>query len=429
MRIGCRLKILLFLWIALAGFTAAQASAKTTSLQGNVHSQNQKLNTFFELSGLEDVLENVESILQVSGNINEDALAPNFGEFARNLMRHAYSHEKFYRVQKLSFHKNYQPQFAHSAVQWYLSSLGEKILKLENESYNPDSQPAMDLFVENLLDVPPSEERIFLVEEIERHSSMTEAGKALYLGYVKLMYPFNKNNQGKRIGKMLRVWGESITEPLREIVLRRLLFSYKDLKDKELEKYLDFLTSKTGRWFNRITLKGFKNGVKNNFKKAEKVQGDLIEEIDSGGPEFPLLREIAPPGQRYMLVGKRDPFRPLADGRGLVSISKLSLTSKARLFGDELKDIPPIALPVFYKIEDQYPGLYRKLKRFERLVNSRVEMEDMDDDEYTETMDNYRDALERAAEIKMDESPLQIEYDSLRMTGIISEKIRSRCNV
>jgi hypothetical protein len=422
MRTKTSIKFLLILWIALAGLPIYQAFAKTTSLKSNSSYQNQKLYTLFRLSGLENLLGNVESVLEMSGDINEDALAPSQGVFANRIMRHAYSHEKFYRVQKQSFFKNYQPKYAHSIIKWYRSSLGKKILQLENESYNPDSQPAMELFVKTLLDAPPSEERIFLIEKIERSSSMTEAGKSLYLGYVKLMYPFNKKFQGKRVSKMMKVWEESITEPMREIVLRSLLFSYKELRDKELKKYTKFLTSEAGVWFSQAILKGFKDGVVKNLYQAVKVQGDLVKEIESGGPEFPLLKEIAPPGQRYLLIGKRDPFRPLVDGNGLVSFADSSRKSKARLFGDELKDIPPIALPVFSKIEDQHPQLFRNLKYYERLINDRAELQEMDDEEYAETIDNYRDYLERAADIKMDESPLQIEYEALRMTGIIKKR-------
>jgi hypothetical protein len=425
MRIRYIFKILFFLWIALAGLPLLQASAKVTSLPGEMDSQNQKLNTLFQLSGIEDYLGNVESILEISGNINEDALAPGQGEFAKGIMRFAYPQENFYRMQRESFFENYQSQHIQSVIQWYRSSLGEKITRLEGESYNPDSKPALELFVKNLLNAPPSEERMFLIEEIERSSGMTDAGITLYLEYVKLMYPFNKNIQGKRLGKMLRMWKESITEPLRETVLRGLLFSYKDLKDKELDKYVEFLSSKAGRWFSQASLEGFKYGVKKNLHQAKKVQEELVKEIESGGPEFPLLKEIAAPGQRYLLIGMRDPFLPLVDEKGLISLSELSPKTKTRLLGDELKNIPPIALQVINKIEDKYPSLFKSLQRYERLINNRETLEEMDDEEYTETIANYRDVLERAADIKMDESPLQIAYDALRMTGIIQKKLET----
>ena len=420
MKIKQHIKLLFFLWIA--GLTSFPALAMTAPSQDDLRSRNQKLNILFRLSGLENILENAESALQTAGNIN-DALAPGQDGFARRIMHQAYSHEKFYRVQKQPFLKNYKPQHVLSVVQWYRSSLGKKLLRLESEANNPDSQTARELFTEDLLNSPPSEERLLLIEQVERSSITTKAGKALYLGYVKLMYPFNQKIQSKRLGKMLRVLDESITEPMREIILRGLLFSFKNIKDKELKKYAEFLNSKAGRWFSETALKGFKKGIKKNLYQAEQIQEDLLKEIDSGGPEFPLVREIAPPGQRYLLIGKRDPFRPLVDIGGLVvSRSTKGPKSKARLFGNELKDIPPIALLVFAKIEDQHPKLYKSLKHFERLINDREALEEMADEEYADAMEEYRTALEQASDIKMDESPLQIEYDSLRMTGIIQKK-------
>ena len=115
----------------------------------------------------------------------------------------------------------------------------------------------------------------------------------------------------------------------------------------------------------------------------------------------------------------------MLDARGLVSLSETEQKPQARLLGDELKNVPPIALLVFAKIEDQHPKLYRSLKYFERLINDREALEEMADDEYAEAMENYRTALEQASDIRMDESPLQIEYDSLRMTGIIRKKLEA----
>ncbi len=399
--------------------------AMTTTVQEDLRFRNQELNTLFRYSGLEDIFGNFESVLQLSENINEVALVPGHGEFARAIMRRAYSAEKFYRALRTPFNENYKPQHILSAVQWYRSPLGKKILRYENEANNPENQFAMELFAEKLLNTPPGERRISLIEKIERSSGMTEAGKALYVGYVKLMYPFNKNIQGKSLGKFLKIMKENITEPMREIILRGLLYSYKDITDRELEKYAGFLNSGAGRWLSQMTLKGLEMGIKKTFYDAERIQVEIIKEIEAGGPEFPLIKEIAPPGQRYLLIGRRDTFQPLVTGAGGAHSRKDEQKSRVRLFGDELRSIPPIALRVWNKIEDRYPKLYRKLKRFERLFNNREELEELPDDEYAEALEGYRDALEQSSEIKMDESPLQIEYKSLRMTGIIRKKLEA----
>lgn len=415
-----------FLWIVMAGFEHNLVAAMTPPAQEDLRSQNYRLHTLFKLSGLNDVLGNIESIVQISKNIREDALAPGQGEFARQIMRQAYSSGKFYYVLRQPIAKDYKPQHVRAATQWYRSALGKKILKLETEANDQANRIALEAFVRKIMKSPPSEKRIRLVEKIESSTHMTKAGKTLYLGYVKLMLPFNKNFEGKETSKVLRLLEKSITEPMREVVLRSLLFSYRNLKNKELEKYVGFLNSESGRWFNQAVIKGFKKATQKALYKAGLIQVDLLEEIESGGPEYPLLRDIAPPGQRYMLIGKRDPFRPLVTKNGLVELTESRpARSEARLFGGELKDIPPLALPVYSEIEDKHPKLYRELKHFERLFNNQDALEEMDDEEYAQAVGDYRDVLERSSDIRMDESPLQIDYNSIRMTGIIQKKLEA----
>jgi len=55
MKIRRQMKILFFLWIALAGVSSFPASAMTSSLQDDLRPRNQKLNILFRISGLEDI--------------------------------------------------------------------------------------------------------------------------------------------------------------------------------------------------------------------------------------------------------------------------------------------------------------------------------------------------------------------------------------
>ena len=426
MRIWSYMKIFFLLWIAITATQPLFASALTSSVQEDLRSQNYQLNTLFQLSGLEDVLENIESVVKMTGNINEEALRPGQGELSSRIMNKAYSPKKFYRTLKRSFIENYKPQHVRLAVKWYQSALGKKILGLENELNDPANRLAFESFVKKLLNSPPSKMRIRLVERLEHSAHVTEAAQTLFLEYVRLMHPFNKKVDTKGSHKTLKALKGNITEHIREVVLRRMLFSYRDIKNKDLEKYARFLGSSVGQWFSQAKLKGLNKGIKKASYKASLIQVDLLKEIDSGGPDYPLLRDMVPPGQRYLLIGRRDPFRPLVNEHGLVGFPKRKqLRSQVRLFGNEFIGIPPLALSVFVKIKDQYPKLYKKLKRFQRLFNDREALEEMEDKDYTKAIKNYRNALKKASDMKMEVSPLQIEYDALRMTGVILKKTQA----
>jgi hypothetical protein len=426
MRIWSYIKIFFIFWIALTGTQPLLASAMTSSVHEDLSSRNYKLNVLFKLSELKGVLENIESVVELSEGINENALASGQEELARIIMRQAYSSEKFDLILRRILTEDYKPRNVRSIIKWYRGSLGKKILKFENEANDPANRLAMESFTKKLLKYPPSKARINLLERIERSSHLTEAGRTLFLEYVKLLHPFNKKADIKGLRKMLKSLNKNITEPIREVVLRRMLFSYRDIKSKELKEYASFLGSLAGQWLTQSKLKSFNIGIKKASYKAGLIQLDLLKEINLGGPNYPLLRSMVPPGQRYMLIGRRDPFRPLVNQQGVVGSSGSERDrSQVRLFGDELRDIPSLALPVFSKIKVKHPKLYKELTNFKHLFNDRKALEEMTDEEYTEAIKNYRNVLERSADIKMKTSPLQVEYGALRMTGVILKKTKA----
>jgi hypothetical protein len=461
------IKTLFFLWIALTGVQPLFASEETLPVQEGLSSSNSQLNTLFKLSGLEGFLENIESVVEMSANtpdlLNEEALAPWQEEFARRIMAQAYSTQSFYHIMRQSFVEDYKPQHVHLAVQWYQSALGKNILRLQNEANDLTSGLVLESFEKKLLDSPPSQARRRLLERVGRSSLVPEAGRTLFLVYVELVHPFSKKVDTKGLHKILESLKVNIARPMREVFLTRMLFSYVNMKNKDLEKYIAFLDSPAGQWFSHAQLRGFNKGIKKANYKANLIKAELLTEIDSGGPKYPLLRNLVPPGQRYLLIGRRDPFRPLVSSQKLVGSSRKkkklvgssekkkrlvgssgkkkrlvgssgkkkklvgssgrdSRRPDVRLFGDEFIDTPPLALMIFEEIENQHPKLYGELKNSERLFKDREALENMGDKEYAEAIENYRDALERSAGVILDVTPLQIEYDALKMTGVIQIK-------
>jgi hypothetical protein len=451
------IKTLFFLWIALTGVQPLFASEERLPVQEDLSTSNSKLNTLFKLSGLEGVLENIESVVEMLANtpdlLNEEALAPWQVEFSRRIMDRAYSTQSFYHTLRQPFIEDYKPQYVRFAVQWYQSALGKKILRLQSDANDLTNGLALESFEKKMLDSPPSQARMRLLERVGRSSIVPEAGRKLFLVYVDLVHPFSKKVDTKKLSKTLEALNVNITKPIRKVVLTRMLFSYANIKNKDLEKYAAFLDSPAGRWFSQAKLKAFLKVIKKSYYKADFIRAELLKEIHSGGPNYRLLKNLVPPGQRYLFIGRRDPFRPLVTKQKLVSSSrkkkklvsssrkkkklvsssrkkkKLVISSRrepqrpdARLFGDEFKDTPPLALLIFEEIENQHPKLYGELKDLEHLFNDREALKNMGDKEYAKAIENSRDVLERSAGVILEVTPLQIEYDDLKMTGTIQIK-------
>ena len=310
-------------------------------------------------------------------------------------------------------------------------------MKAESEAISPENEKEREKFVKGIMKTPPNESRLLVVERIEARGAFSSNIKSLYLAYVDSMFPFNNLLQGRRLVKVVRMLKEEVVEPIREQVLHQKLFAYRNIDVKELKKYADYLESSAGQWFVLSALQGFDQGIKKALIDVHKVQRELLIEIDEGGSESPLLRELAPPGQRYLLAQLRDPFKPLFTDEGPVAGPK-PLTdegpvaglksrqlSSARQFGNELESIPPISLYVMERIEKKHLGLFKKIKHYERLFNNKEDLEAMDDDEYAGAVENYRDVLGKARETKVSKNSVQLEYENLRLTGVISKNSKT----
>ena len=417
--------ILVLICVLMSFSFSGQAFAKMGAMPAGVKIQNKSLEKLFWISGLNNRYLDVESALEQHKSINPQALKASQAGFAKNLMRHGGGTNHIRSNLKKAFRKRFSQEHTEASMKWFNSRTGRKILKAESEAISPENGKEREKFAKGIMNAPPSESRLLVVERIEAAGTLSPNIKSLYLAYVEAMFPFNNLLQGKRLVKVVRMLKDEVVEPIREQVLHQKLFAYKNIDVRELKSYADFLESRAGRWFVLSELQGFAQGIKKTLIDVHKVQRELLIEIDEGGPEFPLLRELAPPGQRYLLVQLRDPFKPLFTDEGPVEGPMAPPLSSARQFGNELESIPPIALYVMRKIETKRPELFRKMKHYERLFNNKEDLEAMSDDEYADAVESYRTILEKAGETKVSKSSVQLEYENLRLTGIISKNSKT----
>jgi Tfp pilus assembly protein PilP len=429
--------ILFWIFVLMSFSFSGKAFAKMGTMPVGIKIQNEILNKLFWISKLNNRYQNVESSLEVYKNISPRALQSSQTGFAKNLMRHGDSENHVRANLKKIFNKRFSQEYAEASIDWFNSRASLKILKAESEAISLENEKKWEKFEKEIMKTPPNESRLLVVERIEAKGALSSNIKSLYLAYVDSMFPFNNLSQGRHLVKVVKMLKEEIVEPIREQVLRRKLFAYRNIDLKELKKYADFLESNAGQWFVFSVLQGFDQGIKKALIDVHKVQSELLIEIDEGGPESPLLWEIAPPGQRYLLAQLRDPFKPLFTDKGPVEGPK-ALTdqgpvagtksrplSSTRQFGNELENIPPIALYVMRKIETKQPELFKKIKHYELLFNNKKDLEAMDDDEYVGAVENYRAVLGKARETKVSKNSVQLEYENLRLTGVISKNSKT----
>jgi Tfp pilus assembly protein PilP len=172
--------------------------------------------------------------------------------------------------------------------------------------------------------------------------------------------------------------------------------------------------------------------IKNLFRIISEVSGfNLILSPDVSG--FVNIRMLDVPWNEALeiiLANNALGRECFADGvvriANIESLNKndskiIEATNKSapRLMGKELIDVPPIAMHIYNKIQNEFPRLLKKMNHFESLFNNKDRLKEMSDDEYNQAIERFRDLLKSADGIKTSKTPLQKDYQLIRLKGII----------
>ena len=411
------IQILFFLGGLLLLTTVSNAQAMRVVIK-----KDNTIEKLFGISELNIRYQAIESFIEKHKNIYSKSLKPSHAGFAKNLIRHQKGPSFVRNNLKQAFRSSFNHRHANASIKWFKSQTGQKILNAKIIGDFFDNKKEREIFKKRILDSPLKQSRLLIIKRIVAEESMTEQIQSLFFAYVKSMAPFNETLKGKRLFKVMKMLQKKTGESVVEKVRLQRLFDFRDLEQKDLKAYARFLESPAGKWFTFSELNGFKKGIKQTLDHVQKIQRKLLIEIERGGPEFPLIKAIAPAGQRYLLVRLRDSFKPLFTEKELVIIKeKPEAFVKVRKLGDDLGNTALIPLYIMNKIKNNRPKLFKKLKYYERLFNSREDIKTMSGDEYAETLVAYRKVLNQASKIKVSKTPLQTDYTKLRFTGTISK--------
>lgn len=175
--------------------------------------------------------------------------------------------------------------------------------------------------------------------------------------------------------------------------------------------------------------------IKNLFRVISEVSGfNLILSPDVSG--FVNIRMLDVPWNEALeIILANNALGRECFAEGVVRIASIeALNKKApkiieaeneitpRLMGKELIDVPPVAMHIYNKMQNEFPELLEKVHHFENLFNNNDRLKEMSDDEYDQAIEKYRSLLKSVGEIKTLKTPLQEDYQLIRLKGIILMK-------
>ncbi|MGK0289668.1 MAG: 3-methyladenine DNA glycosylase AlkC [bacterium] len=185
------------------------------------------------------------------------------GAFRREIKR-IYNPSSLEKRIKQSFQSNLDKNTILQVLKWLDSPLGKKITQLEEQASTPEEVQKMIAYIKSDPRKHTSKKRVNLVEKLNilTHSTemATDTGIFIGLSVLNILNDINPNTpkytrdqlQNHIKNKRLRI--RSLVQ--NQIILT-FLYTYQKLSDRELEKYIEFATTKTSRLYHKVIMKAF----------------------------------------------------------------------------------------------------------------------------------------------------------------------------
>jgi hypothetical protein len=137
----------------------------------------------------------------------------------------------------------------------------------------------MQEFARQLQKEPPSKNRMKLVHDLDKAIMATEAvvETTMNLHYAiaisaLMTLPEEKQKPFGEIRKEIEQSKPQIKKIVNIQVITSFLYTYRSLKDTEIEYYLNFVSSEAGKAFNLASIEGLRNGLlKCGFQWGEAI--------------------------------------------------------------------------------------------------------------------------------------------------------------
>lgn len=160
--------------------------------------------------------------------------------------------------------KNTDVNFLENLAQWYETPLAKKIIEEEMLSSGPESQAELLRYIADLQTNPPAQDRIAVIQELEKTTKLSELTTDIVLEMMRGMFeafnlamPEEKRqdigNIEEEIGKIRPL----IQESMRQQMILSSFYSYRNISNEELGKYIDFYKSNVGKKEIEVTGNAF----------------------------------------------------------------------------------------------------------------------------------------------------------------------------
>ncbi len=147
------------------------------------------------------------------------------------------------------------------ALDWYQSPLGKQVTALERTTYSDHAWQGRQTFFQGLERTASRQDRIDKIQQLMESSYLSKIDEELEMttalaltGAMNSTLPAEEQIDLDHIRQALQVQREDRKQAIQEEQSMNFMYLYHRLPDQEVERYIDFLHSASGRNFNSAML-------------------------------------------------------------------------------------------------------------------------------------------------------------------------------
>jgi hypothetical protein len=247
--------------------------------------------TLYEKSGMEVLINQIGGLYLSGLAQHRSKLPPDLFSELQRAGREAFQAAKM-RKKTLAVMKNScDPELAQEVLDWLVSPLGKKITALESVQFSSKTLQEVQTFTKQLQSNPPPKNRYSLMRRLDAATGASEKNVEVAL---EILLQTATAMQGalSKEGKI------PVEEMRRQTALKRpqleeaakkttqvsLIYLYRTLTDRELERYVSFSESETGTAYHKMAFEALmaalSDAVEENEKAVSKILADHARRKD-----------------------------------------------------------------------------------------------------------------------------------------------------
>jgi hypothetical protein len=191
--------------------------------------------------------------------------------------RRAYATDAMEKTVIAEMKAQLQPAEAQEILAWFASPLGRNFTALVIAAGQPEEQAKLQQFAQAISNNPPPEDRLALMESLQTCQRLTEGSTQLLLNMnsasaIALLDNPLDENAVRSVRGSLEEERPRLTGEVGALMLVLLTYSYRDVSNEDVQKYVAFCNSPAGASYYRTMVSAFDRALRN-------AQANLAQEL------------------------------------------------------------------------------------------------------------------------------------------------------